>query len=200
MKRARYLRFGEVTMDLEEHAVLRDGLKFPLPEEYWKALMLLVERKPKLVTKQELYDVLGTVADGTLTKQIQRIREALGDTRRPFRFIKSERHEGYKWIGELDGQSATKSARVASRYIHPNGHFQKKGPIWIEHRNDEPDKPFTFKEFRRDHEYIYMYDETRKRDPGRPMLFRIPILGGVAQWALPNPIVWEDCLLVKPQR
>src|SRR5207253_9265487 len=85
MNRARYLRFGEVTMDLEEHAVLREGLKSQVPEEYWKALMLLVERKPKLVTKQELYDVLGTVADGTLTKQIQRIREALGDTRRPFR-------------------------------------------------------------------------------------------------------------------
>ena len=126
MNRARYLRFGEVTMDLEEHAVLREGLKSQVPEEYWKALMLLVERKPKLVTKQELYDVLGTVADGTLTKQIQRIREALGDTRRPFRFIKSERHQGYKWIAELDGQIATKSARVASRYIHPTVIFRKR--------------------------------------------------------------------------
>jgi hypothetical protein len=193
MATTRFLRFGEVTLDLEKHAVLREGLNSHLQEEYWSALVQLVERRPELVRKKELFNVLGTSTEGTLTKQIQRIREALGDTNRPFRFIKAERGSGYRWI------AVAKPARVATLYIHPNGRFQKEGLIWTEYRNDAPDKPFTFKELRRDHEYIYLYDETRKRDPGRPLLFRIPISGGVAQCARPNPIVWEDCLLVEPQ-
>ena len=94
------------------------------------------------------------------------------------------------------GRSGIPAANV---YIHPNGRFQKKGDIWKEHRNDAPDKPFTFKELWRDHEYIYLCDETRLREPGHPMLFRIPILGGTAQWTFPDPIEWEDCLIVKPQ-
>ena len=84
-------------------------------------------------------------------------------------------------------------------YIHLNGKFQKEGPIWKEYRNDVPDQPFIFKEILRNHEFIYLYDETKRRDPGRPIHFRIPIQGGVAQWTFPNPIQWEDVLIVKPQ-
>jgi DNA-binding winged helix-turn-helix (wHTH) protein len=199
MDRPRYLYFGEVALDREEHTVLREGLKSRLQEEYWNALVHLIERQPESVSKEELFHVLGISSDGTLTKQIQRIREALGDTHRPFRFIQTERSRGYKWIAKLDRQISINTARVPSLYIHPNGHFQQEGPIWKEYRNDVPDKPFIFKELRRDHEYIYLYDETRRRDPGRPMYFRIPILGGVAQWTCPNPIQWEDCLIVEPQ-
>jgi len=199
MDRPRYLHFGEIALDLGEHAVLREERRSRLSEEYWNALMCLVEKRPDLVSKEELFDILGISSDGTLTKQIQRIREALGDTHRPFRFIKSERSGGYRWIAELDRQNAAISARVASVYVHPNGRFEKTGALWREHRNDEPGKPFIFKELRRDQQYIYLYDETRKRDAGRPMYFRIPIFGGVAQWTCPNPIEWEDCLIVEPQ-
>jgi len=199
MDRPRYLRFGEIALDSEQHAVLREERSSRLSEEYWKALMLLVEKRPELVSKEELFDALGISSDGTLTKQIQRIREALGDTHRPFRLIKAERSGGYRWSAELDRHDATIPSRVASVYIHPNGRFENEGALWKELRNDEPDEPFIFKELRRDQEYIYLYDETRKRDVGRPMYFRIPILGGVAQWTFPNPIEWENCLIVEPQ-
>ncbi len=44
--------------------------------------------------------------------------------------------------------------------------------------------------------YIYMYDASRAKDPGRPMYLRIPIEGGVVQWTYPNPLQWEDVMVV----
>ncbi len=38
MATTRFLRFGEVTLDLEKHTVLREGLNSHLQEEYWSAL------------------------------------------------------------------------------------------------------------------------------------------------------------------
>src|SRR5438874_10284372 len=73
---------------------------------------------------------------------------------------------------------------------------QKEGDIWKEHRKDAPDRPFTFKEFRLDNDYIYMYDGSRAKDPGRPMYLRIPIAGGGVQWTYPNPLQWEDVMIV----
>src|SRR5205085_7946913 len=49
MATTRFLRFGEVTLDLEKHTVLREGLNSHLQEEYWSALVHLVERGPELV-------------------------------------------------------------------------------------------------------------------------------------------------------
>jgi len=114
MTTTRFLRFGEVTLDLEAHAVLRDARVFPLQEEYWNALVRLIEKAGKVVSKKELYDVLGTSTEGTLTKQIQRIREALGDTARPFRVIMSERGRGYKFVAVAAQQTASWASEEAS--------------------------------------------------------------------------------------
>jgi len=195
MDRPRYLHFGEVALDFEERSVSRHGLETNLPEEYWNALMYLIHRKRRWVSKDKLFRVLGVCSDGTLTQQMHRIRGAFGDNHRPYRFIDSRRNKGYRWIAD----SGHEDAWAANLYLHPNGYFQKEGPVWREHRKDVPDKPFTFKEFWLDKEYIYLCDETRLQKPGHPMLLRIPISGGTAQWTFPNPIQWEDCLLVKPQ-
>ena len=90
-------------------------------------------------------------------------------------------------------------SKAADVYVHPNGRFERNGKTWREHRNDAPDQPFIFEEWYRDSEYIYLCDETRRKDAGRPMYFRIPIAGGVAQWTFPNPIQWEDTLIVAPE-
>jgi len=100
--------------------------------------------------------------------------------------------------GQLNKVSMPLAVQTSNTYVHPNGRFQKEGAFWKEYRRDSP-RPFVFKELRVDHEYIYLYDETRRRDPGRPMYFRIPIGGGTAQWTFPNPMQWEDVMIVEPQ-
>jgi transcriptional regulator with XRE-family HTH domain len=84
-------------------------------------------------------------------------------------------------------------------YVHPNGRFTREGLLWNEYGNDKPGGAiYTFKELRRDDEHIYLFDEVRRRDPGRPMYLRIPIGGGTAQWSFPNPITWKDLLILTP--
>ena len=107
----RFLRFSGITLDFGTRAVLREaGTVYP-PEEYWKALALLVERRPHIVLKEDLSKVLGCSTDGTLTKQMERIRKSLGDTTRPWRFIKSERKIGYRWIAEGDDRAPATAPR-----------------------------------------------------------------------------------------
>ena len=79
---------------------------------------------------------------------------------------------GYRWtvravrrralssasVGEINQISMSPSIERANTYVHPNGRYQKEGGgVWKEHRNDAPDKPFIFKELRRDDQYIYLY-------------------------------------------
>jgi len=87
-----------------------------------------------------------------------------------------------------------------STYVHPSGRFVKTGEVWTEYPPYAPGKHFTFKEARRDSDYIYLYDETRTKDgdPNRIMYLRIPVNGGWAQWSFPNPLEWRDLYIVKP--
>src|ERR1041384_5216946 len=94
---ARTLQFDDVTLDLEDRVVVRSGQRHSLAGKYWNALMLLVERRPEVVGKDELRRVLGA-SEETLNKQISIIRATLGDTSIPWRFIVSERKEGYRFI------------------------------------------------------------------------------------------------------
>src|SRR6266849_3550424 len=95
------LRFAEFTLDLGRRILDRKGETQDLPEEYMNALILLIERRPNTVSKDELCKVLQSTAQ-TLPKQIEIIRNALGDHTEPRRFIKVERKQGYRFIAAPD--------------------------------------------------------------------------------------------------
>jgi transcriptional regulator with XRE-family HTH domain len=103
-------------------------------------------------------------------------------------------------IHKLELETETEAQRGCERYIHPAGYFQKEGKVWNEYRRSQPKPVFTFTELRRDADYIYLFDDSRSKDPGRPMYLRIPLCGGIAQWTYPNPVQWEDVLVVEPAR
>jgi hypothetical protein len=97
-----YLRFGELELDLEGHRGRRKGVPFYLAGNYWEVLKLLVERNGDPVTNQELCSVLGYVAVGTVTKVIERLRGAVGDVDKPYRYIGNQPGEGYRWLPKAD--------------------------------------------------------------------------------------------------
>jgi len=100
---------------------------------------------------------------------------------------------------EKGGESSTPPVKAARIYVHASGSFEKQGDMWVEYPEYAPGEHYEFKELRRDNEYIYLYDETRRKDPGRVMHLRIPIAGGIAQWSYPNPIQWIDFCAVEPK-
>jgi hypothetical protein len=101
-------------------------------------------------------------------------------------------------IQKLELTTETEAPLGCERYVHPAGYFQKEGRVWNEYHRSKPEPVFTFTELRRDADYIYLFDASRSQDPGRPMYLRIPLCGGVAQWTYPNPMQWEDVLIVEP--
>jgi len=87
------------------------------------------------------------------------------------------------------------------RYVHPTGRFERQADgTWHEYPEHGDKVIFRFEEFARDQEHIYLKDGSRRRDPGRPFILRIPIVGGMAQWSYPNPFDWVDLTIVKPNR
>lgn len=83
--------------------------------------------------------------------------------------------------------------RIASngidRYDYAEGFFARTNDGWIEQKNGQV-LPFAkWKE-----EYIYL------ADPGRKMILRLPIKGGVATWASESsPNAWNQLTTVQPR-
>ncbi len=93
------LRFGDVVIDKNRRVVTLDGNRQTLPDHYFEALLLLIDRSPAAVPKADLCKVL-SVSENSLPKIIDLIREILGDVSKPKRYIETEWGVGYRFIGE----------------------------------------------------------------------------------------------------
>lgn len=93
-----------------------------------------------------------------------------------------------------------KTEVVAKIYIHPAGRFAcRDNGNWSEYPEHGSKPIHKFKEIRRDKKYVYLKDGSRRKDSGRPMLLRLPVAGGIAQWSWPNPLKWENFTIVEPK-
>jgi DNA-binding winged helix-turn-helix (wHTH) protein/Tfp pilus assembly protein PilF len=83
-----------------EELLLRDGKRVTLTARSFSVLRMLVERHGHLVTKSELIDTIwddAFVEEGSLSKAIWRIRQALEDTSKE-RFIQTVPRKGYRFV------------------------------------------------------------------------------------------------------
>ena len=89
--------FGRFRIEVASRQLLREGAHVPLPAEAFDALLVLVRRRDRMVTKDELMRAVWPdtlVADDSLTQSISSLRRAFGDAevisaipRRGYRFI-----------------------------------------------------------------------------------------------------------------
>lgn len=85
-------------------------------------------------------------------------------------------------------------------YRGPGGVWEMTADGWVEHSTSHPGTPFMFEELEHDAQYLYLVDRSRlrKNDPDNPILVRLPIKGGTAQWSWSNPLAWNDLTVVTP--
>ena len=91
---------------------------------------------------------------------------------------------------------------VPTSFDKSNGQFVKKGQFWIETPPYAPGQNFAFTELSHDKDYLYLVDRSRAA-PGTaddPMVVRLPIKGGWAQWTYQSPPVWKDFIIVEPSK
>jgi DNA-binding winged helix-turn-helix (wHTH) protein len=99
-QRDRY-RFAEFTVSPSTRLLLRGDVEIPLIPRYFDLLVLLIERRGEVVTRDEIFDVVWSdviVSDGALTQAIRILRKALGDRAKDPRFIRTVSRHGYRFV------------------------------------------------------------------------------------------------------
>jgi TolB-like protein/DNA-binding winged helix-turn-helix (wHTH) protein/Tfp pilus assembly protein PilF len=106
-QQAKAVRFGPFELDLRTCSLTRRGQQERLAVQPARLLVLLVERRGELVTREELRsqlwpgDSYGDFDHG-LNNAVNRLREALGDSAASPRYIQTAPRRGYRFIADVE--------------------------------------------------------------------------------------------------
>ncbi len=105
-------RFGEFTVDSGQKVLLQNGKPLPLAPKVFDTLLILINNSGRIVEKEELMSRLWPdtfVEESNLTFNIQQLRKALRDNARQPQFIETVARRGYRFIAEVQQNSAPPS-------------------------------------------------------------------------------------------
>jgi DNA-binding winged helix-turn-helix (wHTH) protein len=112
------LLLDDITFDAEARQLLRDREEIHLSPKAFELLKTLIDQRPRALSKHELHEHLWPatfVSEANLASLVAEIREALGDTARQPRFIRTAYRFGYAFSGhaiEDRGAQGDGGARV----------------------------------------------------------------------------------------
>ena len=98
------LRFGQCVFDPGSRQLLRAGTAKDLSPKAFELLALLLGRRPRAVTKQEIHDHLwpdAFVSDSSLPRLAAEVRAAIGDDARNPRLVRTVHRYGYAFCGTV---------------------------------------------------------------------------------------------------
>ena len=102
-------QFGEFRLDTADERLLGPRGPVKLGNKAYRVLLMLVQQKGRLVTKDDLFTSVwdGTfVSESALTSVVKELRRALGDESRTPRYIESVYGRGYRLLAEVREASA----------------------------------------------------------------------------------------------
>jgi TolB-like protein/DNA-binding winged helix-turn-helix (wHTH) protein/cytochrome c-type biogenesis protein CcmH/NrfG len=105
---ARLIRFDEFEVDFRERELRKRGIKVRLQEQPLCVLELLLETPGMIVTREDLRRRIWAADtfvdfDKSLYSAINRLRDALGDSRENPRFLQTVPRRGYRFIASVRG-------------------------------------------------------------------------------------------------
>jgi DNA-binding winged helix-turn-helix (wHTH) protein len=99
------VRFGDCVLDSDTRQLSVRGKAIHLSPKAYQFLELLLESRPKALSKTEIHERLwaGTfVSDGTLASLLVEVRSAIGDSARKSRFVRTVHGFGYAFSGTAE--------------------------------------------------------------------------------------------------
>jgi len=100
------LEFGDCVLDRDTREVSRRGKAVHVEPKAYRLLELLIDSRPRALSKQELQDALWPqtyVSELALSRLVSVLREALGDSTKKPRLIRTVHGYGYAFCGEAGG-------------------------------------------------------------------------------------------------
>jgi DNA-binding winged helix-turn-helix (wHTH) protein len=97
------LRLGDFILDVDARQLLRDGEEVHLSPKAFELLKMLVEQRPRALSKQELHQQLWPatfVSESNLATLVGEIRDALGDSAQKSQLVRTAHRFGYAFCGE----------------------------------------------------------------------------------------------------
>ena len=109
------LLFGEFCFDTDRREVWKPEAPVHLTAKALQLLGLLISHRPKVLSKEEIYQELWPdtfVEESNLSVLISEVRAALGDDPRKPRFIKTAHGFGYGFIADVRTEAAPSGIRL----------------------------------------------------------------------------------------
>jgi adenylate cyclase len=97
-------RFADCELDCGRYELRRGGAALPVEPQVFDLLRLLIERRDRVVTKDELFASIWkgrTVSDATLSSRIKAARQAIGDSGESQALIQTLHRRGFRFVGAL---------------------------------------------------------------------------------------------------
>jgi DNA-binding winged helix-turn-helix (wHTH) protein len=103
--------FGDCRFDSGTHQLFRAGAEVPLTPKAFQLLAILIEKRPQVVSKEELRRTLWKnthVSESNLAALVTELRHALGETAQEPRFLRTVRSFGYAFSAPARESRTTK--------------------------------------------------------------------------------------------
>lgn len=103
-------RFENFELDMARFEFREDGVVHALESQVFSLLAFLVERRDRLVPKEEIFEKLWdgrVVTDSALTSRVKSVRQALGDSGKAQRFIKTIYGKGFRFVANVQVAHST---------------------------------------------------------------------------------------------
>jgi DNA-binding winged helix-turn-helix (wHTH) protein len=111
--------FETFRVDFETHQLFREGAEVHLPPKALQLLQLLIEQRPKALSKDDIHERLWPstfVAESNLASLVNELRRVLGDDARTPRYIRTVHGFGYSFCGDplsADDRGSRRGSPVA---------------------------------------------------------------------------------------
>ena len=122
MEPARFYAFGPFLLDIANRSLLRDGERLPLQPKAYEVLLMLIENRTRLVTRDEIMNAVWganvNVEEGALNYQIRQLRSVLGDDAANPKYIRTIPRQGFQFVAIARALSEVESTAAEVIGIH----------------------------------------------------------------------------------
>ncbi len=111
----RLYEFGNYYLDTQEQLLRRDGVPVALTPKAFETLVVLIERRGRLIEKSELMEALwpeSHVEEANLTNNVWTLRKTLGESEDGQRYIETVPKRGYRFVAKVTELPASDEAAL----------------------------------------------------------------------------------------